>query len=195
MPNQIKIISLKPLYDFIKQIPESTTLLSVLRDKEDYGILCREIAKPVDQCQGFYLWGKYNRRGLWTNIYLGKAGFGKTAHLGNRILKELLSERMGLWRLMYSEKELLDAGQNLHQKMWGRYLKNAQRAFLKAGSTHIAWVPTKHLNNKEVLRVEADLIEAMNPVANMMRPAPPANLQADTRDIFEKMRFNIHEGG
>ena len=45
---------------------------------------------------------------------------------------------------------------------------------------------------KDILRVEADLIEAIHPIANTMRPAAPSILQADTRNIFEQFRTSIH---
>jgi hypothetical protein len=195
MPSKMRMISLKPIYEFIQKFPAERNLLSALSDKKDYGRLCKHLVTPIEQCQGFYLWGRYNKRGLWTNKYLGKAGFGKTAHLRSRILKELTRERMCFWRVKYSENDLKNAGQRLHPEMWSKYLYDVQRAFLKAGSTHITWVPTEHLSNdKDILRIEADLIEAMNPKANLIRPAPPAHLQTDTRDIFEQMRICIHEG-
>jgi hypothetical protein len=193
MLKQAKIISLKPIYTYIVKIAKKTDLHAALSDKREYAEICKNLAQQIDPCQGFYLWGKYNKKRLWTNIYLGKAGYGKTAYLRSRILEELIDERMCFWRKCYSEDELMDAGQRLHHDMWSKYAKGAKRAFLKAGSTHIVWVPTEHLNNKDILRVEADLIEAMNPVANIVRPAPPAMLQADTRNIFEQLRICIHE--
>ena len=52
-----------------------------------------------------------------------------------------------------------------------------------------------HLPNLRIsfiLWVEADLIEAIHPIANIMRPARPSILQADTRNIFEQFRTSIH---
>jgi hypothetical protein len=194
MTEPVKIIALKPLYYFIHRASLEKDLLSALSDKREYVEICKDLVDPIDQCQGFYLWGRYDKKGLWTNIYLGKAGFGKTAYLRSRIFKELTAERMSFWITRYPEKELLDAVPHLHPKMWITYSKHTRRAFLKAGTTHIAWVPTAHLSNEDVLRVEADLIEAMNPKANQVRPAPPPYLQADTRNIFEQFRTSIHEG-
>ena len=70
---------------------------------------------------------------------------------------------MCFWRVKYSENDLKNAGQRLHPEMWSKYLYDVQRAFLKAGSTHITWVPTEHLSNdKDILRIEADLTETSN---------------------------------
>ncbi len=191
IPDQLKIISLKPLYDFIHKIALEKDPMSALSNKREYSNLCRALVGPIDRCQGFYLWGRYDRKGLWINIYLGKAGHGKIAYLKSRKLEELIDKRMCFWLSCYPEDKLLETGKHLHGEMWSKYAKNAKRAFLKAGSTHIAWTPTEHLNNRDVLRVEADLIEAMNPIANLMRPAPPSSLQADTRNIFEQFGTGV----
>lgn len=194
IPNHSKLLLLKPVYDFIQNLALDEDPLSALSDKKEYTRLCRALVRPVDRCQGFYLWGCYDRKGLWTNIYLGKAGTGRTTCLRSRMLDEIIKERMCFWLSRYSEKKLLETGIQLHRDKWSQYSKNARRAFLKVGSTHIIWIPTEHLNDIDILRVEADLIEAMNPRANLVRPAPPSSLQADTRNIFEQFRFQIHEG-
>jgi hypothetical protein len=76
-------------------------------------------------------------------------------------------------------KDLLCRGtqQGGQEIAWENVAQIFQRRSLKASSTQITWVPAPHLNNKDVLRVEADLIEAMNPEANQNRPAPKAHLQ------------------
>jgi hypothetical protein len=194
MPDQKRMILLKTLYLYIRGIPKEKELLSVLSDKKEYVSKCKNLIGSIDRCKGFYLWGTYDKRGLWTNMYLGKASSGKIANLRSRILEELIDERMCFLKIRYSEKELKEAGRELHGEMWRKYEKHANRAFLKYGSTHIAWVSTGHLSNNVMLLVEADLIEAMNPKANLIRPKPPAYLQPDTRDIFEQFRASIHEG-
>lgn len=185
------MISLESLYNFVREKSHSD-LLFVLTEKKEYAALCKDLVRPIERCQGFYLWGRYNKRGMWTNIYLGKAGLGKTANLRNRIFKELIGERLCFWRGAYSEEKLNETGQLLHREMWKKYSKNADRAFLKASCTHIAWVSIQHLDNSDVIRVEADLIEAMNPRANLMRPKPPDHLQSNTRGVFELLRACIH---
>ena len=63
----------------------------------------------------------------------------------------------------------------------------------KAGSTHIVWVAFTGLDNNIVKEVESDLIEALNPIANTMRPAPPHTLQKVSRKVFGCLRSAIHE--
>ena len=65
--------------------------------------------------------------------------------------------------------------------------------FEKVGATHIIWVPAPQIADDDIRRVEADLIEALNPTANQVRPAPPKKLQDDTTRIFEAFRRSIHE--
>ncbi len=62
----------------------------------------------------------------------------------------------------------------------------------KAGSTHIMWVATPLLNNRQVHLVESDLIEALNPESNVARRTPPASLQAKTESIFRSFRSLIY---
>ncbi len=189
------IISLIGLYDFARECSgDATALAGNSTNGRHYARLCSDLVQLIDECQGFYLWGRYDKQKLWTNIYLGKAGFGRTAHLKNRILEELKDERVCLLRVAYSRDKLLEIRSRQHPGMWHSYEKHFKRALLKAGTTHITWVPTGHLSNDDVERIEADLIEAMNPTANIRRPAPPATLQEDTRDIFQRFRSCIHEG-
>lgn len=55
------------------------------------------------------------------------------------------------------------------------------------------WAETPLLTNDEVRLVEADLIEALNPIANVARPTPPDSLQAITEKVFASFRQLIHQ--
>ncbi len=138
---------------------------------------------------GFYLWGCYDRKKYWHSIYLGKAGFGKTAHLRARISAELRDERWFIWRHVLSEEGILKMSDQIFS---GRYHKECERAMRKAGATHIIWVPAPRIENEEITRVEADLIEALNPKANIIRPTPPHNVQEEATQIFGAFRRTIH---
>ena len=163
-----------------------------------YRRLCKEIAEEIPASQGFYLWGYYEKNGLWRNIYLGKAGLGKTANLKGRILEELKDERCCFWSDVYSEAKLLELGPEVHSNrtQWYKTIKKQwQRSLREAGTTHIVWARTPHLSNDDVKRIEADLIEAMNPEANRQRTTPPPEqvLQEDTAEVFRLFRKRVHE--
>ena len=146
----------------------------------------------IGDFQGFYLWGKYGKNALWENIYLGKAGFGKTTHLRARILKELKDERQFLWRSIFDEEYLLKKGADLYPQMWVKYKKHWNRAISKAGASHIVWVASPSLEDRQVSDVEKDLIETLNPTANLMRAKPPSTLQPVTSEIISRFRHEIH---
>lgn len=166
--------------------------------------LSSEVVTDVAQQQGIYLWGRYERNNLWTNIYFGKAGFGKTAHLQARLLEELRDERtfsyldvdLNTEHLENRKNEILTHCQKVsNPRMWPQYKNNINRHMHKAGATHIAWVSTPMFNNSEVRELESDLIESLNPTANMMRPAPPIadSMQTNTKNVFHELRARIHQ--
>ena len=146
------------------------------------------MTRSIEPSQGFYLWGAYDRSGgLWRNIYLGKAGFGKTTRLQARILEELRDERCLLWRTVLTETELMDA---CAQHYGSRY--NWLLPLRKAGATHIVWVADPGLSNRDVQNIESDLIELLNPSANVRRPVPPTSLQQHTHAVVGHFRRLIH---
>ena len=67
------------------------------------------------------------------------------------------------------------------------------RALGKTGSTHIAWVANRDLENAEVQDIESDLIETLNPRANISHPVPGVILQKHTKEIIAAFRSLIHE--
>src|SRR6266567_9351063 len=75
--------------------------------------------------------------------------------------------RVRLALYIYDETEVLAICDRIHD---GRY--TWKRPLLKAGTTEIIWVPAPKLSDPEILMVEADLIEALNPSANLSRPTP-----------------------
>lgn len=188
------IINLKPLYDFVRLHKDDMTALNGnSRKGREYGRECLKCVDSVGKRQGFYLWGFFESNGLWRNVYLGKAGLGKSASLRSRILEELKDERWFVWRNFWDELYLRELGGSIYPRKWNEYAMHVDRAFRKARSTHIVWVLTPNLTNKDVLRVEADLIEAMNPGANHQRPTPPSSLQQDTAKVFEILRQRVHD--
>jgi hypothetical protein len=125
---------------------------------------------------------------VWRSIYLGKAGYKKDKkNLRKRILEELKDERAFVWRYIYDEAEVLAICHRIHS---GRY--TWKRPLLKPGATDIIWVPAPKLSDSEILMVEADLIEALRPSANLSRPTPVRLVQSHATIIFARLREIIH---
>jgi hypothetical protein len=193
------VLCLKPLYEFVDKYREErenvngVLVPSAYRSRK-YGKQCNFIVSPkekefarVPNEQGFYLWGFYNPQKFWINVYLGKAGKGKTANLNARLLEELKDERAFVWRnFMASKDEVVGFDP--------KYPAEVKRALHKAGSTHIFWVsaPEADLKPENVEPVENDLIEAMNPTANRRRITPSANLQQQAGKFLNAFREMIH---
>jgi hypothetical protein len=189
------IVSLQPIYELLQSHPKPQLLLKLAGPNAPGKVFtqkCAELVSAVPGTQGFYLWGFYERNGLWRNVYLGKAGLGPGASLKKRILEELKDERCFAMRPFLAEKAIMQEGRRIHLGMWATYNKHWERALRKQNTTYIAWVSTPALSNEDILRIEADLIESLNPTANLNRPSPPATLQGDTKEIFALIRQSIH---
>ncbi len=157
-----------------------------------YGRVARDLSASVAAQQGFYLWGRFDDRRFWHNVYLGKAGFGRTAHLRARIVEELSDERALFWASVMPDQALRGRIENAYPKMWPVYAKHTERALKKQGSTHIVWAVAPGLSNSDVRDVESELIGALNPRANLLRPIPPAHLTRHAAAIIETLRRVIH---
>lgn len=173
------MISLSPLYDFVDEnTKKSLEAMTLFRSKlgGKYSKLCQKVTEPVDPTSGFYVWGYYDAHLYWHSTYVGKGGFRQRGtNLRKRILEELKDERGFVWRAAYDEEKIQKMANEIHNRNY-----QFKRPFLKAGSTRIMWFPALDLQNSDILQVESDLIEALNPRANLMRPAP-ANTCATNR--------------
>lgn len=177
---QATFISLKPLYSFIRKHREDYEKALNLEEflGTQYSKKCENLTQDIEEIQGIYVWGAFDSHKYWHSLYLGKAGLGKTKKLLRaRITEELKDERCCLWRHVLSKAKLFHAGPRVHRggkESWAKYIeKDWQRSIKKERATHIIWVPTSKLDNHKVRRVEAELIEALNPTANVQRPIPP----------------------
>jgi hypothetical protein len=185
------VIRLQTLYDFgreHKEHPEDGMRLGRTPIGNDYCMRCANLTKNVDEAKGFYLWGLFDRKQYWHSIYLGKAGFARSSHLKARICEELKDERAFLWRAFLDESDISRIRAALHRGRnytWRRPLK-------KWGATHIVWASAEWIEDRAIRSIEADLIEALDPIANIQRPTPPAKHQGDAVSIFEKFRKQIH---
>ena len=178
-------VSLRPLYQFIADHPTKAGLEPGTPERRLYRAAASQLCSVIPQAQGFYLWGAYSPRGLWHNLYLGKAGFGRTSHLRARILEELHDEAACLWVTIASEQEFLDGGPD-------RYRRHMVRALRKQGATHIVWATDPRLSNTIVTAIESDLIETMSPRVNAARPVPPPCPQEHTPEVVSHFRSQIH---
>jgi len=135
---------------------------------------------------GFYLWGFYDHKKFWVNVYLGKSGNeveGKTAHLRYRIREELGDERAFAWRAFCPKDKVISLDPN--------YPAEVKRAINKAGSTHIFWVAPPNIESQNIEPIENALIETMNPTGNRRRCLPLGDLQ-QTGEVLESFRGMIH---
>ena len=87
---------------------------------------------------------------------------------------------------------LKEAAKKNHPKMWHIYEKHMARALEKKDSTHIAWVADPDLSNAAVQDIESDLIETLDPQANISHPVPRTILQKHTKEIIGEFRSLIH---
>ena len=104
------MISLKPLYDWIKKSDKNGEGLEGTSDKgKHYSKIAKDITKNINKAAGFYLWGAYNKKGFWVNIYLGESGRSESGTLWYRIKYELTSERQFAWRVILPEEVICNA--------------------------------------------------------------------------------------
>ncbi len=162
-----------------------------------YGKKVTELTESIPKSHGFYIWGKYEKNKLWRTIYLGKAGYGKTTSLQARIKEELKDEKIFIWHELHEDltkDKLMNIAEKHYPEMWYKYESHFSRSIRKSGTTHIIWSVTPGINNNEVSKVEADLIETMNPIENKQRPGPVSGLQNKTIEILKMFKHQIHMG-
>jgi hypothetical protein len=188
------IISLEKLYKML----ETETALECINVKSDAGKLYRNLTKELTNTipleRGFYLWGNFNKKKFWTNLYLGKSGEGKVTSLNQRILEELRDERAFIVKHFHTEDEIKNKSSEVFLEMWDKqYHKHLPRNLKKYGTTHIVWVTFNMTDNKIIEEVENDLIESINPISNIRRTTPPTHLNEETINILKEFRSNIHQ--
>lgn len=192
MPKSHGMISLRDIASFVQEHNEEDDALNPRTPLGgEFHRLCDSLASAIDDAPGFYLWGYYDKRKYWHSIYLGMAGFGKHARLRRRILDELKEEKCCFWLTVRNPDQL----QAIREKIYrGKYGLQWKRAMEKEGATHIAWVPAPHLADQDIRPVEADLIEALDPRANVQRPIPQSSVQKEATRVFEQLRLAVHTG-
>ena len=178
-------ISLQILYDTIVSNKGKGGPSTPDFEKKPYRKAAKLLCNSIPQTQGFYLWGRFEKNGLWKNIYIGKTGSGLTSHLHARIKEELHDEACCIRIHVYSYDDI-------KLECSARYLKHFHRALRKSGATHIVWVADPVLKNIIVHQIESDLIETMSPRGNKSRPVPPSMPQDHTLEVVKHFRQQIH---
>lgn len=191
------IIELRELYSFVLDDAKNEALEGRSSKGREFGKNVKLLTEKISDKGGFYIWGSYTKKGLWNNIYIGKAGFNKTTGLKARIKEELKDERQFLWKIKLSEEEIKEKCSLLYPQMAYKYKVEWERHFRKFNATHIIWVSIHESDKdefeKDILTIESDLIETMNPIANRSRPKPYGELQSATIDIIREIKHHIHE--
>lgn len=196
------IVDLSVLYNFAGEDKERLGLRGKGPESTNYSREVSKLLKDIEdkKDRGFYIWGKYEKKnGLWRTIYLGKAEELTTASLYARIRKELSTERLIFWcnpkTEINNEEEdcIVEEMKKLYINSKPDYSNNWKTAYQKKGTTHIIWVSTPKIANEKILDIEADLIETMNPSANIKRPKPSSELQDQTIAVIREMKRLIHK--
>jgi hypothetical protein len=183
------MISLEKIYSFVQQHKMDGEALDLTKPLgSEYCRVCDDVTSQIDEVQGFYIWGCYDTKNYWRSVYLGKAGYvEEKSSLKKRIRGELTDERACFWRAVFTAVQLHEIRERIHR---GKYKKEWDRAMWKAGTTHIAWVPTPSITNLDIKHVEADLIEVFEPTVNRQRPTP-----RKTKVFQQFLKIIEQEGG
>ena len=187
------IIELNKLYELNRKSRQ----FEILNTKSEAGKVFKkiksEITSGVPEKPGFYLWGQFNKDRFWTNIYLGKAGAGKITSLKYRIMDELGEERAFVIQGKMTD-ELDNVCRQIFPSKWDESYKRVyKRAVRKHKANYIAWTEFNTTGNENIEEIENDLIETINPEANIKRVTPPTHLRDETNRILKELRHQIHE--
>lgn len=197
------ITNISPLINFAQKEEHREGLHGTSPTGRQYGRLVVETTANIPASPGFYIWGYYTSTRLWRTVYLGKAGFGVQTHLNARITEELKDERPCIWSHGKTKDEI-----SIIQQQWlapglkapdyqpqQASINHFNRSILKSPTTHIITVSdfSDIINNQSIRTIESDLIETMNPIANMQRPRPDSDLLHQTVEIIGAFKKIIHE--
>ena len=187
-------LCVETLYEHASNDPDALSIRGDSPEGKKFGLLVKELTKGIKVCQGLYLWGKYDDHGLWRNIYIGKSENLKTSDLQVRITDELKEERLFLWwrRIFFNTEEYLNVYKKRYPKYTHKSVVHFNRSIEKWGTTHIIWVAIENIDSTDIPKIEEDLIETLNPIANEKRPAPVNYLTAKTTEIIKTFRDEIH---
>lgn len=193
------IIFLEPIYKLIceqyeKEFPKQNPWDNKLNIWKAYRSCYTKICERIPKSPGFYFWGKYDHKTkYWSSIYVGMAGTNKSASLFNRISKEMTAESAFAFGQIMDIHKINDYTKEAYRDKYEEYAINNERAIRKKGTTHIIWCDTHLKDDSEIVDVEKDLIEILDPTANAKKQAPPKELHSHSIEVLNAMRLLIHE--
>lgn len=155
---------------------------------KQYSALVKQTARGISERQGLYLWGYYTADGDWLSTYVGMTTKKKTSCLRERIRKELQAERWFLWHLHYDAERIDELRQAVHP---GRYRSQIAAHILKVHSTHVFWMPVPTEEGDLLSELEATVIRALQPTANLKRPPAVPTQRKRALEVVSAMRTLI----
>lgn len=166
-----------------------------------FGRMVRELCREISESQGFYAWGRFDKRNVWKNIYVGMSGTDAT--LRERIKWELNNERVLFWARVHRDPvcrgmEFYGPGgiavRNEVSPAREKFLRSHfQRALRKKGATHIVWVGAPSVANENLRAVESELIKTLAPKANRQRAKQGLDIQKWRNEVICSLETQIAE--
>lgn len=160
-------VSLFKIFDFVSSHPRivagGSKKLRDRKESRDYAHLCKELTKSIPRESGWYFWGRFDKNSGWECIYVGKSERTRKGSLHDRILSELLKERIAFWSSVVGRKK---AFADLRIAFKGKYDKNARRAIRKKDTHFIIWVSDPKVLTREIRAEEKNLIYYYEPLSN-----------------------------
>jgi hypothetical protein len=179
--------SLQPLFDYVKTVPRLPK-----RDKLDWSIYGQyqqagiALIKNVPNLPGWYLWAR--PKGARPEVYVGKSEEG----LNNRFIDRFNQEYTIFWEAVWGEHPFIEDAYEMFPQP--RYRKDIDNYRGKSISTDILWVAKDVLEPGEGEQVERQLIQNLNPSANLMRPKPDGRFPqtaVEVANLFRRMLTNF----
>jgi hypothetical protein len=133
--------------------------------QSEYATLLNSIVSQVPYFPGWYLWGRFNERGSWETVSLGKSGKKKTSSLHTRLYDVLREECIAFWSEVYGQEPMVLQ----HTKLYGgKY--DPTRSLRKSGSRVVIWVASEDaIAEEDVERQKQCLIKIYRPTQNVAR--------------------------
>lgn len=159
------IISLDPIYDFIRKHPEIPGPAAKDAEYRLYREVVHQTLNGVPTTAGWYCWYQDTKKPQ--AIYIGQASKGRTASLHARLDKELESERVAFWATVYGKEAVIEAITTQYLQAGHKdYRANQMRSARKQGATKILWVSFPAASGGVLDVVEHKLIQEFAPPAN-----------------------------
>lgn len=118
-----------------------------------YATLLNSIVSQVPYLSGWYLCGRFNERGSWETVSLGKSAKKKTSSLHTRLYDVLREECIAFWSEVYGQEPMVLQ----HTKLYnGKY--NPTGSLRKSGSQVVIWVVSEDAISEEDVERQKQLL-------------------------------------